>query len=77
MDSIPISDFKARCIAVLKEVQRTRRPLVVTHRGRPIARVEPVPESVEKRRLGALRHLGRVEGDLVPPAFEDEWETEE
>ncbi|MGH9042311.1 MAG: type II toxin-antitoxin system prevent-host-death family antitoxin, partial [Acidimicrobiia bacterium] len=32
-DAIPISKFKATCLAVLEEVRRTGRPVVVTRRG--------------------------------------------
>ncbi|HXE73907.1 MAG TPA: hypothetical protein VNO81_14700 [Candidatus Nitrosotenuis sp.] len=76
MESIGIAEFKARCIALLKEIQRTRRALVITHRGRPIARVEPIVEPAGKRRLGALRHLGRIRGDIVQTDFPQEWEME-
>ena len=35
-------EFKAKCLAVLDEVARTGRSLVVTKRGRPVARVVPI-----------------------------------
>jgi prevent-host-death family protein len=41
-DQIPASTFKARCLALLDEVERTGRPLIITKRGRPVARLEPV-----------------------------------
>lgn len=71
-----ISEFKAKCIAILKEVQRSRRGLVITNRGQPVARVEPMPERTEKRRLGGLRRLGRIHGDLVETDFPEDWEME-
>ncbi len=36
---ISASQFKARCLALLDEVAATGRPIVVTKRGRPVARV--------------------------------------
>ena len=42
--SIPASKFKARCLALLDEVAEKRQPLVVTKRGKPVARVVPVEE---------------------------------
>ena len=44
MGDTPIraGDFKARCLALLDEVAETRRTLVVTKRGRPVARVVPL-----------------------------------
>jgi len=71
--TIGISEFKAGCIQILKDVQRTREPLVVTHRGRPLARIEPVPE-VGRKVLGSLRHMGEIRTDLLTVDFTDEWE---
>jgi prevent-host-death family protein len=36
------SKFKATCLAVLDEVERSRQPVVITKHGRPVARVVPV-----------------------------------
>lgn len=76
MDEIGISEFKARCIALLKQVQETRTPLVVTHRGQPLVRIEPLG-SGEPRRLGALRNTGRICGDLVDFRWDQEWQMEQ
>ena len=65
-DSIPAGEFKARCLALLDRVAETGEELVVTKRGRPVARLLPVE---------APRPLkGSVvwEGDLVSP-IEEEW----
>ena len=39
--TIPASEFKAKCLALLDEVAETRETIVVTKRGKPVARVEP------------------------------------
>jgi len=36
------SEFKARCLAVLDDVARTREEVVVTKRGVPVARLVPI-----------------------------------
>jgi prevent-host-death family protein len=41
---IPASEFKAKCLALLDEVAETRETLVVTKRGKPVARVVPAEE---------------------------------
>ena len=38
---IAAGEFKAKCLHLLDEVQRTRKEIVVTKRGRPVARVLP------------------------------------
>ena len=51
MKTMIISDFKAKCIAVLKEIERSGEPVVVTLRGRAVARVEPVLDNGKGKRL--------------------------
>ena len=70
-----ISKFKAECIAVLKEAQRTHEPVIVTRRGRPIARIEPVYDNVPERKFGALKGQMRIKGDIVHSDFDTEWES--
>ena len=69
-----VSDFKAKCIAVLKEVERTREPVVVTLRGRPMARVEPVTAGLEGKRLGVLKGVMRIRRNLVRVETTRDWE---
>ena len=69
-----ISEFKARCIAVMKEVRRTRTPLIISSRGEPIARIEPILPEPAQRCLGSLRGQMQIEADLVHGDFDDEWE---
>jgi prevent-host-death family protein len=77
MESIPISKFKATCLAVLQKVHSTGEAVLVTRRGEPIAEVVPPSRPArDVRRLGALAGKGRIEGDLVAPAIEPgEWEV--
>lgn len=70
-----ISEFKARCIGELKRVYRTGRPLIVTLRGKPIARVEPVRSAEEPSvRLGAGRGHARIKRDLVRIDLSRDWD---
>ena len=41
MKSIAAGKFKDRCLKILDEVAQTRTAVVVTKRGRPVARVVP------------------------------------
>ena len=77
MDSIAISKFKATCLAVLEEVRRTGRPILVTKRGEPIAEIVPASRpAASKRRLGALADSGEIVGDILSPTVvEEEWES--
>ncbi len=77
MEELAISKFKATCLAVLERVRRTRKPVLITRFGLPVAEVVPpsVPPRPE-RWLGALRSRGRIRGDIVAPAMEaKDWEA--
>lgn len=54
--SMPAARFKASCLAVLDEVERTGREVVVTKRGRPVARVVPLREQARRPLEGSLVH---------------------
>ena len=70
-----ISEFKAHCIAELKRVNQTGQPLIVTLRGKPIARVEPIrPQKEPAVKLGTRRGQAKIKRDLVRFDFSSEWE---
>jgi prevent-host-death family protein len=75
--SIPISKFKATCLAVLQKVHATGEPVLVTRRGQPIAEVIPPSRPAQgDRPLGVLAGRGRIEGEILSPASEpEEWEA--
>ncbi len=75
MKTVLISEFKARCIKMLKEVQKNGKPLLVTLRGEPIARVEPVAKG-KKRQLGALKGRMIIKGDIMKSDFEKDWRVQ-
>lgn len=52
--------FKAECLALLDRVAETGEPLVVTKRGRPVARVVPMETSKPKSLLGSVREVGDI-----------------
>ena len=77
MQEIAISEFKAKCLAVLERVRSTKKPIRVTRFGKPVAEVVP-PTSVEERSswIGSMKNSMRITGDIVSPANdEDEWEV--
>jgi len=72
-----ISKFKATCLAVLERVRKTRKPVLVTRRGEPIAEVVPPPPAAKpKKFVGSMAGTGRIVSDIVGPASEEaEWEA--
>ncbi len=75
VDTLPISRFKATCLAALERVRRTGRPLLVTKRGVPIAQVIPPPPPETKGAFGSMRGTAEEIGDIVQPLGEEDWEA--
>ena len=68
MDQIPISKFKATCLAVLEGVRKTREPLLVTRFGKPVAQIiPPEPPKRLKRKLGGLAKTVDLAADIIAP----------
>lgn len=77
MEEMAISKFKATCLGVLERVRKTRRPVLVTRFGQPMAEVVPPPLPERPRTwLGDMAGTGRIVGDIVSPAAdEQDWEV--
>jgi len=69
--TIAAAEFKARCLELLDEVARTREPIVVTKRGRAVARLAPLEPDVPVTLEGSVRYGG----DIVEPTGED-WDAD-
>lgn len=57
---ISVSDFKQRCLDIIRRVERTGRPVTITRRGRVVARLQPPPALTAggRRPWEELRALG-------------------
>lgn len=77
MKQIPISKFKATCLAVLEHVRQTRKPVLVTRRGVSVAEIKPPPETPAGNWLGSMADTIEIVGDIVasPAESEDAWEA--
>ncbi len=73
MKTMAAGSFKARCLAVMDEVQAKRETIVITKRGKPVVKL--VPADVEKDDIyGFLKGKGKITGDVISPAIsKEEW----
>lgn len=62
--TITATEFKAKCLALIDEVQEKGGELLISKRGRPVARL--VPAGTSQPWL-ALRGKGRFKGDAFAP----------
>ncbi len=75
MKKIAAGEFKARCLALMEDVRSTREPLIITKRGKPVAKLVPV-ESKKDNWIGRLDGKFKVTGDIVSPVVPlEDWEA--
>ena len=70
-------EFKAKCLAVIEQVKTSGEPVLITKRGKPVARLTSLDELRPEKKsiLGRLKHLGAIHGSIVASEFSDaEWE---
>lgn len=66
---IGAGEFKTGCLKLLDEVAHSRRTLVITKHGKPVAQLVPMP--VDAPLFGALAGSVLREGDLIAPVDVD------
>jgi prevent-host-death family protein len=76
MTEVSISEFKAKCLALLEQVRRTRQPIRITRHGKPVAEVIPPTAIIDRAAwIGSMKD-SKIIGDIISPANdEDEWEV--
>ncbi|MGB2670103.1 MAG: type II toxin-antitoxin system Phd/YefM family antitoxin [Candidatus Acidiferrum sp.] len=76
MQEISISKFKATCLAVLEDVRKTGKPILVTRFGHPMAVINPPVSDKLAIRLGGGIGTMKILGDIVGPiSDESDWEA--
>ena len=60
--------FKVHCLAVMDEVQSKRESVLITKRGKPVAKLVPVDKEKDDF-FNFMKGKGTVVGDVVSPAL--------
>jgi prevent-host-death family protein len=68
-----VSEFKSKCLGLLDEVAKGNT-LVITKRGRPIARVLPISATAKSLR-GSWKDIVKIKGDVVKFNEAGAWEN--
>lgn len=75
MKTMPAGEFKAKCLRVMEEVRKYRTAVVITKKGKPVAKLVP-PDEAKKDVFGCMKDyvkiIGDVEATSVFPPME-EW----
>jgi prevent-host-death family protein len=68
------SRFKARALHYFREVEKTRHPIIITDRGKPVLKLAPYSENPEGV-LKELRHTVLKYENPMEPVGLDDWEA--
>lgn len=69
---IPATEFKAKCLKLMDRVSKTHESIVITKRGKPVAKLTPVEEEPQRELFGYMAGTMEITGDIVSP-IEQEW----
>ncbi|HTR65503.1 MAG TPA: type II toxin-antitoxin system Phd/YefM family antitoxin [Terriglobales bacterium] len=76
MKEVAISEFKAKCLGLLEQVRKTRKPILITRFGKPVAEVVPPSPQASKDWMGSMKGTIEIFGDIVSPASDPgDWEA--
>jgi prevent-host-death family protein len=67
---VAISEFEARCLSFVDQVDKTKTPLRITRRGKAVADVVPVQPEIVKDWLGSMEGTALILGDIVSPVID-------
>lgn len=71
---VSVTEFKAKCIALIAEVESSKASVSVTRRGKTVAVLNPPPEQEYKSLAGSWAGRMREIGDIVNTDMADSWD---
>jgi prevent-host-death family protein len=79
---VAAGDFKQGCLALIDEVAEKHAEIVITKRGRPVARLVPIPTDAEREAelLAGLKNTVRIlvaDDELIRPIGDAGWASED
>jgi prevent-host-death family protein len=72
MKALSVSEFKSTCLAVLEDVNKLKKRVIITKWGKPIAEV--IPYDPIKKDI-PLKDTVKFMGDIISPVAEEDWEV--
>ena len=75
--TVNATEFKAKCLAYLKEIEQHGEPITITRRGRPVAVLGPTKKTAWKSPRNSLAGKVRIVGDIVNVDMSSLWEVVE
>jgi prevent-host-death family protein len=71
--TVPATEFKTRCLALLEQVRETRQHLLVTRHGKPVVEISPYVHK-NSARVNPLKGSIVFQGDLIS-SLQEKWDS--
>ena len=69
------TEFKAKCLACLGEIEKSGDSITITRRGRPVAVLGPAKRTAWKSPRNSWTRRARITGDIVNSDTSAVWEV--
>jgi prevent-host-death family protein len=73
---VSAAQFKANCLRLMDEVAQQRRPITITKRGKPVAKLVPIEEEPIAL-VGYMAGTAKICGDIISPIEDAAWTGDE
>ncbi len=73
--TMPAGEFKAKCLHVMDDVNKKKQPIIVTKRGKPVAKIMPILAD-RKSVFGCMKGTATIKGDITKP-IDVKWDANE
>ena len=71
---IKAGEFKAKCLELMDRVNKGGEEIIITKRGKPVAKLVPVAQQLPAELLGCMQATVEILGDIVSP-LDVKWEA--
>ena len=65
--TISAAQFRQQCLRLMNQVEKTHRDILITRRGRPVARLAPTLSTKRPRLFGFLNGQAQIKDDIISP----------
>lgn len=73
MREVDISEFRANCVALLERVRKSRKPIRITRRGKPLAEIVPPAREEDRAKwIAIMQGSAETLGDVISPAGDED-----
>jgi prevent-host-death family protein len=62
---ISVTEFKQRCLEIIRQVEKSGKPVAITRRGKVVARLQPPPRGGDRQELKPWERLRAMGGRLL------------